>query len=219
MGHTSIALGLLFGLAAAVSHLPAGLFETRASAIAAQPDVGRDAALQDLQDVTAAAVVESLRSRFAGSDVEFKFDSFDSRQLSQRDLQLRGTGQFRIEGGLAWLPIRYSASYDTTTDSMESPEITFAAQPARGRQASIDATALDAMVGRQLSEEFASQAVVFDLGTVRLVAGDQRYAMVAGIGVASFAGEGAATVSVQAVLDRVTGRWLGVAYALGSDAA
>src|SRR5688500_3427139 len=120
MGHTSITLGLLFGLTAAVSQLPEGLFETRstqrASAIAAQADVERDAALQD---VTAAAVVESLRSRFAGSDIEFKFDSFDSRQLSQRDMQLRGTGQFRIEGGLAWLPIRYSASYDTTTDGIE----------------------------------------------------------------------------------------------------
>ena len=52
-----------------------------------------------------------------------------------------------------------------------------------------------------------------------MVAGDQRYAMVDGVGVASFAGEGAATVSVQAVLDRVTGKWLGVSYALGSDAA
>src|SRR5687768_16700759 len=112
MGHTSITLGLLCGLAAAVSHLPAELFETRASAIAAQTDVERDAALQDLQDVTAAAVVESLRSRFAGSDIEFKFDSFDSRHVSQRDLQLRGGGQFRIEVGLAWMPIRYSASYD-----------------------------------------------------------------------------------------------------------
>jgi hypothetical protein len=220
MGHTSITLGLLFGLTAVVSQLPDGLFETRAtqrtSAIAAQADAEKDVALRD---VTAAAVVESLRSRFAGSDIEFKFDSFDSRQLSQRDLQLRGAGQFRIQGGVAWLPILYSASYDTATGSMQIPDITFSAQPAGGRQASIDAAALDAMVGRQLSEEFATQAVEFNLGTVKMVAGDQRYAMVDGVGVASFAGEGAATVSVQAVLDRVTGKWLGVSYALGSDAA
>ena len=83
----------------------------------------------------------------------------------------------------------------------------------------LDVLDLSAMVGRQLSEEFASQAVEFDLGTVKMVAGDRRYAMVDGIGVANFAGEGAATVSVQAVLDRVTGQWLGVSYALGSDAA
>ena len=220
MGHTSITLGLLFGLTAVVSQLPDGLLDTRTtqrtSGIAVQADTQGDGALRD---VTAAAVVESLRSRFAGSDIEFKFDSFDSRRLSQRDLQLRGAGQFRIEVGQAWMPIRYSASYDTATDSIESPDITFAAQPEDGRQASIDATELDAMVGRQLSEEFASQAVEFDLRTAKMVAGDRRYAMVDGIGVASFAGEGAATVSVQAVLDRATGQWLGVSYALGSDAA
>ena len=218
MGHTSITLGLLFGLSAAVSQLP-HVFETRntqrASALSARASPAKDVALQD---VTAAAVVESLRSRFAGSDIEFKFDSFDSRQVSQRDMQLRGAGQFRIEGGLAWLPIRYTASYDTTTDSIESPAITFTAQP-HARQASIDSAALDAMVGQQLTEEFLSQTVEFDLGTVRPVAGDGRYLAVDASGVASFAGEGTAAVSVQAVLDRVTGQWLGVAYALGNDAA
>ena len=220
MGHTSITLGLLFGLTAAVSQLPDGLFETRhaRTSTTAQADVVRNAALQ-LQDVTAAAVVESLRSRFAGSDIEFKFDSFDKRQLSQRDMELRGAGKFRIEGGQAWLPIRYSASYDTTTESIGQPEITFATQPAQGRHASVDGTALDALVGRQLTEEFASQTVEFDLGTLKQVAGDARYVVVDGSGVASFAGEGAATVSVQAVLDRTTGQWLGVSYALGGDAA
>ena len=222
MGHTSITLGLLLGLTAAASQLPGGLFgsrdATRASAIAAQAVVERDAALQ-MQDATAAAVVESLRSRFAGREIEFKFDSFDSRPLSQRDMQLRGAGQFRIEGGQAWLPMRYAAIYDTSTGSVESPDITFTAQAAQGRPASVDATALDTMVGRQLTEEFASQSVDFDLGTVRPVASDGRYLMVDGSGIARFAGEGAAMVSVQAVLDRTTGQWLGVSYALGGEAA
>ena len=220
MGHASITLGLLFGLSAAVSHLPEGLFETRdtqrAPTAAAQAGAERDAALQD---VTAAAVVESLRSRFAGSDIEFKFDSFDRSQVSQRDLQLQGAGQFRIEGGLAWMPIHYAASYDTATGSIHTPEITFTTAPTRDRSAPIDAAGLDAMVGRQLSAEFGSQAVDFDLGTLKQVAGDARYLAVDGSGVASFAGEGAAKVSVQAVLDRVTGHWLGVAYTLGDEAA
>lgn len=220
MGNTSITLGLLFGLSAAVSQLPDGLFESRetqrTSAAAARAVAEKDVALQD---VTAAAVVESLRSRFAGSDIEFKFSSFDRSQVSQRDLQLRGAGQFRIEGGLAWLPIRYSASYDTATGSVQSPQITFTSQPSHDRSASIDSAGLDAMVGRQLTAEFGSQEVDFDLGTIRQVAGDGRYLAVDGSGVASFAGEGSAKVSVQAVLDRVTGQWLGVAYALGDEAA
>ena len=105
-------------------------------------------------------------------------------------------------------------------DSIESPEITFATQPAR-RTAGIDRCRPRSThwSASNWPQEFASQAVEFDLGTVTLVAGDARYAMVDGAGVASFAGEGAATVSVQAVLDRVTGQWLGVAYALGGDAA
>src|SRR5688500_11283886 len=192
MGHTSITLGLLFGLTAVASHLPDGVLETRNTqrpAVATQADFDRNSALQ-LQDVTAAAVVESLRARFTESDIEFKFESFDKRRLSQRDMQLHGAGQFRIEGGLAWLPIRYSALYDTTTDSIGSPEIKFNAQPTRGRHASVDATGLDAMGDRQLTEEFASQAVEFDLGPVSPVAGDGRYLVVDGSGVAKFAGEG-----------------------------
>ena len=220
MGHTSITLGLLFGLSAAVSQLPQGLFERRDAQPASVPTV-RAGAEQDvaLQDVTAAAVVQSLRSRFAGSDIEFKFDNFDHRQVSQRDMELRGAGQFRIEGGQAWLPITYSASYDTATGSIGSPEITFAPQVAHATRDPIGSGGLDQIVGQQLTAEFGSQSVEFDLGTVRPVAGDARYVVVDGSGVASFAGEGAAHVSVQAVLDRSTGQWLGVAYALGDEAA
>ena len=219
MGHTSITLGLLFGLSAAVSQLPEGLFQARdaraASTLAAHSRGQESGALQD---VTAAAVVESLRSRFAGSDVEFKFDSFDSRQLSERDLELSGAGQFRLEGGLAWLPIRYTASYDTATATIESPQITLATEQAPRQQASFDAEALDALVGQRLTQEFESQAVDFDLGKLTPVSGDARYVAVDGSGVANFAGEGTAMVSVQAVLDRATGQWLGVSYALGAEA-
>jgi hypothetical protein len=116
------------------------------------------------------------------------------------------------------LPIHYAASYDTATATIESPQITLATGQAPRRQASIDPGALDALVGQRLTQEFESQSVEFDLGTLTPVAGDARYVAVDGSGVANFAGEGTALVSVQAVLDRTTGQWLGVSYALGAEA-
>lgn len=219
MGHTSITLGLLFGLSAAVSQLPDGLFQTReAQAASSRTATARAGEAGTLQDVTAAALVEALRSRFAGSDVEFRFDSFASRRLSERDLQVTGGGQFRLEGGMTWLPIRYAASYDTATATIDSPQITLRTQQLPRGQAAIDADALGALVGERLTQEFESQSVQFDLDELTPVAGDARYVAVDGSGVARFAGEGTAMVSVQAVLDRTTGQWLGVSYDLGGEA-
>jgi hypothetical protein len=214
MGHTSITIGLLFGLASLGSQVqPASVPRVATqSSLPAAPST-------QVEDVTAAAVVESLRARFAGTDVEFKFDSFASDQSSQQDLEVHGAGRFRLAGGQAWMPVRYSALYDTVTSSIDSPELTFAGQEVAIGQAMLDTGALGALVSRQLSDEFASQPVDFDLGPVTLVAGDARYAMAQADGVASFGSEGAASVSVQGVFDRGTGRWLGVRYTLDADDA
>ena len=215
MGHTSITCALLFGLATtAIAQLQPASVASPGSHVAP----AHTAAAEGLQDVTAAAVVETLRARFAGSDVEFKFDSFGSQQTSVRDVQVQGAGHFRLEGGTAWMPIRYSALYDTTQSSIESPEIRFAAVTSR-QPRSIDGVGLDRAVGSRIAAEFASQSVQFDLGTLRLIGGDARYAMVEGAGVARFGGEGDAPVSVQAVFDRGSGKWLGVVYELEGEPA
>lgn len=214
MGHTSITLGLLFGLASLGSQVQPSSVQSGA-ALPTRPV----ASSTEMEDATAAAVVESLRTRFAGTDVEFKFDSFASERTSQQDMEVHGAGQFRLAGGQAWMPVRYSALYDTVTLSIDSPELTFAAQHVALKPSTLDSGALDALVSRRLSDEFASQAVDFELGPVTLVAGDARYAMAEASGVANFAGEGAASVLVQGVFDRGTGRWLGVRYTLGADAA
>lgn len=215
MGHSSITLGLLFGLASlASSQVELVSVSDQPAAVQAGP-----AASNDIQDVTAVAVVESLRSRFSGSDVEFKFDSFASDQASEQDHEVHGAGRFRLVGGQMWMPVRYSALYDTATSSIQGAELVFAAQSAAMSQAPTDLAALDAAVARKIADEFSSQAVDFDLGAVTLIAGDARYAMAQASGVANFAGEGAASVTVQALFDRGTGRWLGVSYTLGDAAA
>lgn len=216
MGHTTITLGLLFGLAS----LGAQLQPSNVHAVS-QPSKAIPTASSPIEDATAAAVVEALRARFAGTDVEFKFESFDSEPVSQQDLQVHGAGQFRLSGGQSWMRVRYAAVYDTDNASIGGPELDFASQQVAARPAAarIDAGALDAVVSRQLAEEFASQPVDFALGPVTLVANDSRYAVALAGGVADFAGEGTAPVSVQAVFDRATGRWLGVRYTLDADAA
>lgn len=216
MGNTSITLGLLFGLTTLVSQVQPALIKSTSPPPA--PPVAVVTA-DPVQDMMAIAVVETLRNRFAGNDVEFKFDSFTRQQASERDVEVSGAGQFRLDGGKAWLPMNYSALYDTATATIESPEISLGATPTSRKGMAVNTAALDVLVGRKLAEEFASQAVEFDLGTVRTVAGDARYATVEGSGVASFAGEGAAAVSVQGVFDRSTGQWLGVTYELGHQAA
>lgn len=215
MGNTSILLGLLFGLTTLVSQVQPALVKPSSAPVPPPAVVAAD----PVQDMMAIAVVETLRNRFAGNDVEFKFDSFTRLQASDRDVAVSGAGQFRLDGGKAWLPMNYSALYDTATATIESPEISLGATPTSRKDMAVNTAALDVLVGRKLAEEFASQAVEFDLGTVRTIAGDARYATVEGSGIASFAGEGAAAVSVQGVFDRSTGQWLGVTYELGHQAA
>lgn len=208
MGHAPIILSLVLAVGAATQIQPS---------VVAAP-VAPSAQGEALRDVMAAAVIQRLQAEFAGREVEFKFDTFASERASRRDLVLSGTGQFRLEGGRAWLPMQYEALYDTATAGLESPEIRFDAQ--RGKAAvDVDVVALDAAVDRRLADEFASQAVAFDLGPVRATGGDARYAMVEADGIAEFPGEGAAQVTVQAVFDRTTRQWLQVGYALGDDVA
>ena len=206
MGHAPIILSLVLGLGAAAQ------FERPIAAPAPAATSQADA----LRDVMAAAVIQRLQAEFAGREVEFKFDSFASERASQRDLVLRGAGQFRLEGGRAWLPMQYEAIYDTATAGVEKPDIRFGAR--HGKAAvDVDEATLRAAVDRQLASEFASQAVAFELGPVRATGGDARYALVQAYGIADFAGEGAAQVTVQAVFDRAAREWLQVDYALGDE--
>ena len=204
MGHVPIILSLVLGLGAVAQ------FERPVAA----PATASVSQADPLRDVMAAAVIQRLQAEFAGREVEFKFDSFASEPASQRDLVLRGSGQFRLEGGRAWLPMQYEAIYDTATAGLENPDIRFGAQ--HGKAAvDVDVATLDAAVDRRLADEFASQAVAFELGPVRSTGGDARYALVQAYGIADFAGEGAAQVTVQATFDRATREWLQVDYALG----
>src|SRR5688500_10009458 len=167
------------------------------------------------RDAIAATVIEAMRERFGGADIEFRFGTFHGAQGSLRDTALSGAGQVRLAGGDAWLPIRYSALFDRYTGEVLAPQVEFDTDGARAAATGVDRASLDAAVDERLADEFASQALEFALGDLKLVTRDARYVLVAGTGQAEFAGEGTADVSVQALYDRRAHAWLGVRYTLG----
>lgn len=214
MSHAPIflSLGLLFG-AAGMGHWPHAL-PSAAAGTDAHGSEQVDAASPS-RDAIAATVIEAMRTRFDGADVEFRFAAFQSEQGSLRDLSLSGAGQVRLVGGDAWLPIRYSALFDQYTGEILAPQVEFDTRGAHATATGVDRSSLDAAVDNRLAGEFATQAPAFDLDDLKLVARDARYVLVAGTGQAEFAGEGTADVTVQAVYDRRAHAWLDVRYTLG----
>ena len=213
MSHAPIflSLGLLFGIAG-LGGWPAAVPSVVSHG---QPQEMHAEASSPSRDAIAATIIEAMRSRFDGADIEFRFDTFHGEQGSLRDIALSGAGQVRLAGGDAWLPIRYSALFDRFTGEVLAPQVEFDTDGAHAIATGVDRTSLDTAVDGRLSEEFASQTPEFALGDLKLVVRDARYVLVAGTGRADFAGEGTADVSVQALYDRRTHAWLDVRYTLG----
>lgn len=208
-----ISLGLLLGIAGI--DRPHAVPSTAASGVAPVESAQPDVAPSPSRDAIAATIIEAMRARFGGADIEFRFDAFRSEQGSLRDLALSGAGEVRLAGGDAWLPIRYSALFDQYAGEILAPRVEFDTRGAHADATDVDRAALDAEVDQRLAGEFEAQAPAFDLGDLKLVARDARYVLVAGTGQAEFAGEGSADVSVQAVYDRRARAWLDVRYTLG----
>jgi len=173
-------------------------------------------ALQAINDAAAAAVVGALATQL-DDDVQFKLGTIDSSRVSLRDMALDGRGLIRLNDDSAWMPIRFQALYDTDTQTVESPAITFVAEHAGKALDKSVARQLDAQVDRQLAAEFTQQPVTFDMETVGVVAGDARYAVVQGNGVADFAAEGRSDIAVQGIYDRHARTWIQVDYQLGGE--
>jgi hypothetical protein len=173
-------------------------------------------ALQAINDAAAAAVVGALATQLDG-DVQFKLGTIDSSRVSLRDMALDGHGLVRMDGDSLWMPIRFQALYDTDTQTVESPAITFVAEHTSKTLDKSVAKQLDAQVNRKLAVEFAQQPVAFDMRAVGVVGGDARYAVIQGNGIADFAAEGKSDVTVQGIYDRVAHAWVQVDYQLGAE--
>lgn len=171
---------------------------------------------QAINDAAAAAVVGALQSRFDGQPVQFRLGDLLSERASLRDIALHGRGEIRFDASQTWLPISFDALYDTDTQSVQSPNITLGAQHvARTTGASLPLDGLQQRVGKAIAAEFSSQSVSFDLQQATVIGDDGQRIVVEGSGTAKFDGEGSEDVSVQAVYNRASKRWIDASYEFG----
>jgi len=186
------------------------------AAVASDAGLTEDARAQQAIDAaTAAALIGALQSRFEGYDVELRLGDVRSERVSLRDLALHGEANLRLGKNDAWLPIRFDALYDTSEQAVLSPAIVLGETLATSRPANrLPLRSLQAQVDRAMDDEYASNQVDFSLGDARVVGDDGVRLVVQGDGVASFDGEERVAVTLQALYDRESGRWLDPQYAL-----
>ncbi len=206
----------LAGSAAVAAQVPGGvLVQGSSTNVASQGQTTTAEGARAINDATAAAVIGALDSRFDGQSVQFRLGEVLSERASLRDIALHGRGEIRFDGAGEWLPIRFDALYDTDTQSVQSPSITLGAQYNARKDGSLPLGGLQVKVGKALSAEFESQQVSFDLQQASVIGGDGQRIVVEGNGIATFDGEGREAVTIQAIYDRGTGRWIDASYEFG----
>lgn len=205
----SIALGAVVAIAWAIAQTPSAPVSPRT----------RQAAVDPMQDLVASALITGLRGRFDGRDVELRRVHVQRGAGEAVAQPLEASAMFRLEGGEAWMPVRLDAFVDAASGELDPVGISLG--PREGGAVSdagavaLDRSALDKAVRARLVAEFPGQPVTFELGNARRMAGDARYQLVNGTGVARFGAEGDARVRIAAVYDARAQAWLGVDYELG----
>lgn len=186
------------------------------AAVAGNAGLSEDARAQQAIDAaTAAALIGALQSRFDGYNVQLRLGDMRSERVSLRDIALNGEASMRLGDKDAWLPIRFEALYDTSEQTVLSPNIVLGATLASAQSAeNLPLRGLQAQVDRAMDAEYVSNRVDFALADARVVADDGVRLVVQGDGVARFDGEETVTVTLQALYDRNSKRWLDPQYAL-----
>ncbi|HSD16148.1 MAG TPA: hypothetical protein VLC71_02665 [Thermomonas sp.] len=169
--------------------------------------------LESMDAATAAAVIGALETRFAGRAVALQMGKVRSERASLRDISLKGNARIRIGEDAAWMPISFEALYDTDTQVVLSPSIVLqgsgvAAVP----PPSLPLKGLQAQVVDAMAAEFASQRVAVSLQDARVIGNDGRRLVVKAQGLARFDGAETAPVTIRAVYEQGSGRWLDAQY-------
>lgn len=166
-----------------------------------------------MDDATAAALIGALETRFAGRDVALRMGEVKGERASLRDIALHGDAQIRLGQDAAWLPISFDALYDTDTQSVLSPSITLEGSGVAGTKPdALPLPRLQAQVIEAMAGEFASQRVDVSLQQARVIGNDGRRLVVRAQGIARFDGTETAPVTVRALYEQGSGRWLDAQY-------
>ena len=209
-----LGIATLSGIAADRDGTTPVLVEGKALEQAVTPTLPTDIKAQRAIDAaTAAALIGALQTRFDGQPVELKLGDVRSERVSLRDVALNGEASIRFNGAQAWLPIRFQALYDTSAQTVESPNITLGASLAQARSASaLPLARLQAQLDAAMGGEFLSQDVDFRIGQARIVGDDGGRLVVQADGIARFDDSEQAPVAVRALYDTRSGRWIDAQY-------
>ena len=169
--------------------------------------------LASMDDATAAALIGALETRFAGRDVTLRMGEVQGERASLRDIALHGNAQIRLGQDAAWLPISFKALYDTDTQAVLSPSITLEGTGGGvTKTAALPLPGLQTQVIEAMASEFASQSVDVSLQDARVIGNDGRRLVVRAQGIARFDGSETAPVTVRALYEQGSGRWLDTQY-------
>lgn len=175
---------------------------------------------QAIDDALAAALVGAIATRFDEQRIDVKLDHVDSTMAGFLQRDLRGNARLKIGRDGTWIPVSFSALYDTSNGTVGFPSLVLGAD-APGQVLPADdhitrqlATEVDARLG----SEFASQDVRFKIDQARVVHVGNRFLRLDANGVADFGVEGTTTAIINALYDPGTGRWIHLNYELGPAA-
>lgn len=175
---------------------------------------------QAIDDALAAALVGAITTQFDERTIEVKLDHVESTLAGFLQRDLHGNARLKIGRDGAWIPVTFSALYDTSNGTVGFPSLVLGAD-APGQVLAADdritrqlATEVDARLGN----EFTSQDVRFKIDQARVVHIGGRYLQLDANGVADFGVEGTTTAIINALFDPKTGRWIQLSYELGPAA-
>jgi hypothetical protein len=171
-------------------------------------------AQESIDEATAAALIGALKSRFEHADFELRLGDARSERVSLRDIALQGEAKIRFSDASSWLPVRYEALYDTSEQVVESPHITLGAEFAMpGPDATrLPLPRLAKAVDATLDADYQSNTVDVALRQARIVDDDGTRYVVQATGSAVFDGSDEVGMTVRALYDRKSGRWLDPQY-------
>ena len=213
--HFAIALALA-STAAMAAQVPNEVFvQGRSASVESHGQTTTPQGAQAINDAAASAIIGALQTRFDGQSVQFRLGDILSERASLRDISLLGGGEIRFDNAGEWLPIRFEALYDTDAQSVQSPSITLGAQHSARSDVNLPLGGLQQRISKALSSEFESQRVSFDLQQASVIGGDGQRVVVEGNGFAIFDGEGREDITIQAIYDTRTGRWIDANYEFG----
>lgn len=176
--------------------------------------------VQAINDALAAALVGAIATQFDKRLIEVKLDRVESTLAGLVQRELHGNARMRIGNDAPWIPVTFTALYDTSSGTVGFPSLVLGAD-GPGHALPVDdrlSRQLADEVHARLGSEFSGQAVHFRIDQAKVVEVGHHFLQLDANGVADFGVEGTTTAVINALYDPDTQRWIHLSYELGPAA-